>query len=227
MVFVVQAAYSCNEPSVIDPGIEIEFEVDQGDTHFFKPVCKILTEQLVVETHDLQGSSRLFVSSSDKNPGPFSSEWRDVRGSKDKRLIVKPKTTEAPLFIGVQGTSKNTITKTTINLYTDLFHSERIPTLILKDKVIKGAKLFQMPKPAVIEGVGVPSLEFFLKPGTHPYVLLLLSLQRRTSSPCVRRNVLKLAQAMGYVTIALRRTHADTLHQIMTCTVFFLFVAGY
>ena len=177
-ICVVQAAYSCDEPSVIDPGTEIEFEVDQGDTRFFKPVCEILTEQLIVETHDLQGSSRLFVSSSDKNPGPFSSEWRDVSGSKDKLLIVKRGATTGPLFIGIQGTSKDAITKTTIDVYNDLFPGEEVPTVMFKGSVAKGAKLFQMPRPAVVKGVGIPSLEFFLKPGTNPYVLLLLRLLR-------------------------------------------------
>ena len=154
---------------MIDPGKEYEFEVDQGDARYFKPLCEILTDQIIVQTHDITGSSRVFVSSKNKNPNAWSAEWSDVSDSKDKLLVVTRDKATGPLYIGVEGTSKMEISKVSIDVYNDLFPGVVTESIAVNDRVIKGTQLFTMPAPAVIDGLGTPALGYALA-GRHPYV---------------------------------------------------------
>lgn len=82
------ASFSCNEPAAINPGDTVDLEIKQGDYRYFKPLCEVLTKSLIVDVQDVTGSSSVFISSTEKNPGAFNCEWQDSSDANSKVITV-------------------------------------------------------------------------------------------------------------------------------------------
>jgi hypothetical protein len=78
--------------------------ITTGETRYFQPVCPVMTERMVIDVTDLSGSSSLYVSTKDKNPGPFDYELRDETPGR-KHLVIKRGSIGGGVFIGVVATA--------------------------------------------------------------------------------------------------------------------------
>ena len=81
---------TCAQPAVLEACRVVEFEVLEDDTRYFQVRMPIVTAEVVVAANDVTGASKIYISSSSQNPGPFASSWKDVSWSKAKKVAVNP-----------------------------------------------------------------------------------------------------------------------------------------
>ena len=77
------AIETCTEPAALDTGVTVTTEVECGETSYFKPVCKVLTPKMVVDVTDLTGSTSVYVSTTNKNPGQSKPSCTHARTNKN------------------------------------------------------------------------------------------------------------------------------------------------
>ena len=60
-------------PAIIDPGDNTTTEVPEGGIRYFQVQCDSFSDTVLVELFDNEGTSFLFCSATEPNPGPLTS----------------------------------------------------------------------------------------------------------------------------------------------------------
>lgn len=160
------AAVTCSESAAIDAGSTVTAEVECGETSYFKPVCKVLTKKMIVDVSDLTGSTSVYVSTDEKNPGPFEYTWKD-ESSGIKHLIITAGDANSNVYVGVLGTAcvcdaADDVSEFTIDVYNDLYGVDD-QSAAVKEAQPVGTTVYTVPTPATIAGIKDLGLRYSIK----------------------------------------------------------------
>ena len=156
------ATFSCNEAAVVTADTSIDVNIEQGDYRYFKPKPReagLVTKTLLVDIEDLEGASHVFVSSQDKNPGPYANQWQDVSGTRSKLIAVERNAADEPLYIGIKGSSQ-LAAQVELEIYNDLFpalHNESELTFDVHEHFPLGIVVFTPPPLGFLPEIGTIS----------------------------------------------------------------------
>ena len=59
-------------PAVVDPGDNTTTETTDGGIEYFQTTCAAFSQQVLVELTDMSGTSFLYASATETNPGPLT-----------------------------------------------------------------------------------------------------------------------------------------------------------
>ena len=65
-------SHSCKAPAIVDPGENTTTEVPEGGIRYFQIECDSFSNTVLVELYDNAGTSFLFCSATEQNPGPLT-----------------------------------------------------------------------------------------------------------------------------------------------------------
>ena len=160
--------------------------IEQGDRRYFKPLCEVLTETLIINMRNIEGTSSIYVSSDEKNPAAFDYEWKDDTANGNKLMLIKrkPGAAQGPIFIGVQGTSK-TPAVVELQVYNDLFPGAASSTVTVLEGGAGGKSLYTPPAPKFIQASSKPNIEFKINDPSMPFSVDRVTGELRTTEPLV------------------------------------------
>jgi hypothetical protein len=138
------ASYTCNEPGIITSCDEVTTTIAQGDFRYFKRLLQ--GTSLVVEVDDVVGSTNVFISTTQKNPGPYDNIGEDTSGS--ARKVMRSSQSSTVVYIALQGRSAGE-SKATVNVYSDLYPDVAEAVVVLQDTLPAGSHVYQMPKASI------------------------------------------------------------------------------
>jgi hypothetical protein len=120
-------------------GDEVETTVEQGDFRYLKRLLE--GTSLVVEVDDIVGSTNVFISTTQKNPGPYDNMEGDTSGA--VRKVLRSSQSSTVVYIALQGRSAGT-SKATVNVYSNLYPDVAEIAVALDEKLPAGTFVYQM-----------------------------------------------------------------------------------
>ena len=102
---------------------------------------------MIIDVRDLTGSTTVYVSQKEKNPGPFDYDFKEeVAGF--KHLVVTRGSVGYGVFVGILATScaGQDKAKVQIDVYNDLFPGTESATVALVEKLAAGQPVYTAPK---------------------------------------------------------------------------------
>ena len=122
-------------------------------------------------------NNQVYVSTKNKNPGPFEFEWKDETNG-TKHLIVTTGGAESNVYVGILGTgcvcdAQCPVSSVTVDVYNDLFELSNQAASVAEGAAI-GTKVYTVPKHAGIDGIPNLGLRFSIAnvwagPSTTPF----------------------------------------------------------
>jgi hypothetical protein len=97
---------TCDTPAIIDPGDNTTTEVPEDGIRYFQVECDSFSNTVLVELFDNTGTSFLYCSAVEQNPGPLTSNTvvNDTVGVTIRTCVVSLNNTNSRVvYIGVQG----------------------------------------------------------------------------------------------------------------------------
>ena len=131
--------------------------MEQGDFRYLKRLLQ--GDSLVVEVDDVAGSTDVFVSTTEKNPGPFANEYKDVTGL-DRKVIRTTKNANQ-VYIALQGRGAGTATAR-VNIYSNLYPSVDVASVSIGEGLAGDTFIYQMPSATLGAGISQSSLTYSL-----------------------------------------------------------------
>ncbi len=119
LLLTQMTSVTCSEPAVLTPGNSTQTTVSACEIKYFRPQCGLLTNQVFVRAQDLTGSTSVFLSTSDANPGPFSFSQRDLNSTIKMFTVSQAPDSVQPVYIGVQGVAASS--NVLLDVYSGLF----------------------------------------------------------------------------------------------------------
>lgn len=136
------AAVTCSEPAAVPVGRETITKTQQDEFRYFRATCPALAGGVVIEEVDLEGSTRLFVSGSARNPGPFVHDDADVSNATEKVVVIhREAISDKDVFVAVQGASPG-VARFRLNIWSDLFAGVNPVTAALSELTAIGTTVF-------------------------------------------------------------------------------------
>jgi hypothetical protein len=109
---------ACDQSAILTPGQSTVTSVDACDIKYFRPQCGSLTSSIIIDVEDISGSTNVYISTTNANPGPFSFAQRGLSTTASKSFTSTQSGTIQPVYISVQGVSAaNTFS---LNVYSGL-----------------------------------------------------------------------------------------------------------
>ena len=77
-------------PAIVDPGDNTTTDIPEDGTRYFQVECDSFSNTVLVELHDNVGTSFLYCSATEKNPGPLTSNTtiNDTLGITTRTCLV-------------------------------------------------------------------------------------------------------------------------------------------
>ena len=100
---------ACSEPAALTPGSKTVTSVIGCDIKYFNPQRGAFSAYVIVEIVNLTGSTNAYVSTIDKNPGPFSYDVSALGSTNATKIfrIARSVSEITPLYIGVEGVASD------------------------------------------------------------------------------------------------------------------------
>lgn len=88
-------------PAIVDPGDNTTTDIPEDGTRYFQVECDSFSNTVLVELHDNVGTSFLYCSATEKNPGPLTSNTtiNDTLGITTRTCLVSLDNTRSRVCI--------------------------------------------------------------------------------------------------------------------------------
>ena len=88
-------------PAIVDPGDNTTTDIPEDGNRYFQVECDSFSDTVLVELHDNVGTSFLYCSATEKNPGPLTSNTtiNDTLGITTRTCLVSLDNTRSKVCI--------------------------------------------------------------------------------------------------------------------------------
>ncbi|CAI8034915.1 Protocadherin Fat 4, partial [Geodia barretti] len=124
---------TCDTPAIIDPGDNTTTEVPEGGIRYFQVQCDSFSNMVLVELYDNTGTSFLYCSATEANPGPLTSNTavNNTVGITVRTCVVSlANTNSRVVYIGVRGADE--INQFTVVVWDQLFSPAEEEIVVLE-----------------------------------------------------------------------------------------------
>ena len=86
-----ESSFTTLVPAIVDPGENTTTEVPEDRIQYFQTECEAFSDMVLVELTDRMGTSFLFCSASEQNPGPLTPNTiaNETEGVRVRTCIVR------------------------------------------------------------------------------------------------------------------------------------------